>query len=336
MINILYIGNKLSHENSNVTTIETLGKGLSDEGYQVIYASSKVNKFLRLLDMLISVIKNRKNINYVLIDTYSTQNFYYALLVSVLCKFYNLKYIPILHGGDLPNRLQKTPKFSNYLFNDAYVNVSPSVYLKNIFNDQGYNNIEFIPNSINLKNYPLQKRMVDKPKLFWLRSYKKLYNPLMAIKVVNSLKNTGLDCELCMVGPDGDGSYTLAQDLARELNIDVNFNLKLKKEDWINLSQGYNIFINTTNFDNLPVSVIEAMALGLPIVSTNVGGIPFLIEDEKNGLLVRENDVQHMADQIVRLLNDPQLVIELSLNARKTVEQFDWEIVKKQWKTLLK
>ncbi len=336
MISILYIGNKLNNSTSNVTTIETLGKGLNDEGYQIIYASSKSNKLLRLLDMLISVVKNRKKVKYVLIDTYSTQNFYYALLVSALCKFYNLKYIPILHGGDLPNRLQKTPKFCNYIFKDAYVNVSPSIYLKSIFNEYGYNNVEFIPNSINLKNYPFQNKSIDKPKLFWLRSYKELYNPLMAVKVANSLKNIGFDCELCMVGPDGDGSYSIARDLARELNIDVNFNMKLSKDEWIKLSKNYNVFINTTNFDNLPVSVIEAMALGLPVVSTNVGGIPFLIEDGKNGLLVNKDDVKHMAEQIVKLLNEPQLVTQLSVNAREKVEQFDWEVVKEQWKTLLK
>ena len=49
----------------------------------------------------------------------------------------------------------------------------------------------------------------------------------------------------------------------------------LRKAEWIELSKDYDVFINTTNVDNMPVSVIEAMALGMPIVSTNVGGIPF-------------------------------------------------------------
>ena len=85
------------------------------------------------------------------------------------------------------------------------------------------------------------------------------------------------DATLAMIGPDVDGSLTKVKDLARKKNLDVNFTGKLSKPEWINYSKDFNVFINTTNFDNTPVSVIEAMALGLPVVSTNVGGMPFLI-----------------------------------------------------------
>ena len=66
----------------------------------------------------------------------------------------------------------------------------------------------------------------------------------------------------------------------------MNFTGKLSKQEWRDLSKDYNVFINTTNFDNTPVSVIEAMALGIPVVSTNVGGLPFLITDKVDGVLV--------------------------------------------------
>lgn len=331
MRNLLYIGNKLNNESSNITTIETLGNHLLDEGYNVTFSSSRINKVLRLLDMVYSVIKNSKRIDYVLIDTYSTLNFYYAFIISQLCRQLKLKYIPILHGGDLPNRLSKNPKLSRDIFKNAFINVSPSLYLKQIFEDFGFHNIEYIPNSIEIKNYPFVKKKVVKPKLFWLRSYKKIYNPLMAVEVVKNLKNKGLHAELCMVGPDGDGSFLFAQKLARDLDVDVNFNLKMKKEAWIELSKTYNIFINTTNFDNMPVSVIEAMALGFPIVSTNVGGLPKLINDGEDGLLVDKDDVDAMANQIIKLVGDPELVDQLNKKARAKAERFNWDIVKLKW-----
>lgn len=335
MIKILYIGNKLNQENSNITTIETLGSHLIDEGFKVTYSSSRINKLFRIIDMLSSVIIHRKKVDYVLIDTYSTHNFFYALSVSQLCRFFKIKYIPILHGGNLPNRLKKNSGFSKHIFNSAHVNVSPSIYLKNIFNEFGYKNVKFIPNSINITEYDYQKKVVDKPKLFWLRSYKKIYNPLMAIHVANGLKKRGFNIELCMVGPDGDGTFLYAQRLARELNLDVNFNMKMKKKEWIELSNNYNIFINTSNFDNLPVSVIEAMALGFPIVSTNVGGLPFLIDDGNNGMLVAENDVEQMIVKIAEIVQNQELANQLSLNARKKAEQFDWDTVKHKWNNIL-
>ena len=334
MKNLLYIGNKLDHNRSNITTIDTLGKKLVGEGYKVIFSSSKINKFFRLLDMIISVLKNSRRIDFVLIDTYSTQNFYYALCISQFCRMLRLKYIPILHGGDLPKRLKNNIKLSRCIFKNAYVNVSPSLYLKQIFNEYGFDNVRFIANSIDINNYPFSTKRISKLKLFWLRSYKKIYNPLMAIKVAAKLKENGFDCQLCMVGPDGDGSFLFAQKLARELKIDVSLKGKMNKLDWIQLSTNYNIFLNTTNFDNMPVSVIEAMALGFPIVSTNVGGIPNLIDHGVDGLLVDENDVDAMVNQIINLKNNPELVKRLSLNARKKAKEFDWHEVKAKWNSL--
>ncbi len=111
MKNLLYIGNKLNSGKSNITTIDTLGKHLVEEGYDVTFSSSRINKVFRLLDMIYSVLKNANRIDYVLIDTYSTQNFYYALLITQLCRLLKLRYIPILHGGDFPKRLRKIQNY---------------------------------------------------------------------------------------------------------------------------------------------------------------------------------------------------------------------------------
>jgi glycosyltransferase involved in cell wall biosynthesis len=102
------------------------------------------------------------------------------------------------------------------------------------------------------------------------------------------------------------------------------------------LSKEYNVFINTTHFDNTPVSVIEAMALGLPIVSTNVGGIPFLVHNTSSGLLVNDNDDEGMTKAIKSLFNDKELGNKMIINARKTVENFDWNVVKYNWFEILK
>src|SRR5690606_13801491 len=143
MKNVLYIGNNLKQQRSNISAIGIVGPQLGQEGYQVSYASSKPNKVSRLLDMLWSCLHLRNKVDVVLIDTYSTQNFYYALLVSQLCRVLGLPYIPILHGGNLPQRLETNPKLCRALFNQAYKLVSPSVYLKEAFEGFGYTNISY-------------------------------------------------------------------------------------------------------------------------------------------------------------------------------------------------
>jgi len=334
MKKILYIGNKLTSPNSNVTTIETLGALLSKEGYSLRYASNKTNTLIRLLDMLIAVLRYRK-VDYVLIDTYSTLNFYYAFFVSQLCRLLGVKYIPILHGGNLPERLEKSPKKSRLIFKNAHCCVSPSHYLKTSFTNFGLTNIEYIPNTIEIDNYPFLARTIIKPKLLWVRSFKEIYNPLMAIKTAKELKDKGLEVSLCMVGPDGDGSFLYASSLARELDVDVKFTGKLSRKEWINLSKDYSIFINTSFFDNMPVSLIEAMALGLPIVTTNVGGIPMLVEADREALLVEPDSVSQMTDAIINLINNPDHAKSLVNAARKKAEKFDWSSVKNKWQQIL-
>jgi glycosyltransferase involved in cell wall biosynthesis len=314
----------------------TLGNLLESEGYALTFASSYNNKGLRLIHMLYAVIKKRSTSDYVLIDTYSTQNFYYAVAVSRLCRWLQLKYIPILHGGNLPMRLQKSSKLSHSIFKHAYINVSPSRYLHKLFKDEAYTNTVYIPNTLKIGAYPFKERSVRVIKLLWVRSFSEIYNPMLAVKTLKRLIDQGYKTELCMVGPDSDGSLAEVQQYCNLHHLEVTFTGKLSKTAWIALSQHYNIFINTSNFDNTPVSVIEAMALGLPIVSTNVGGMPYLIDHGKDGLLIEPNHVERMVDAILELYDTDLLAVTIARNARLKVEQFDWEVVKAMWFDILK
>lgn len=335
MKKILYIGNNLKHKKVNPSSINTLGTLLEKEGYKMFYASSKKNKLLRLLDMLYHCVQYRKQVDVVLIDTYSTLNFYFAFLVSQLCIVLKIKYIPILHGGNLVSRLDNNPKMTKAIFNFAQTNVSPSLFIKEQFEDFGFHNIVYIPNSIEIDNYPFYVPEIKSIKLLWVRSFSKIYNPNLAILIAKKLKDLGTKVTLCMVGPDSDGSLFKAKQLAEELEVAVTFTGKLNKKDWINLSKDYNVFINTTNFDNMPVSVIEAMALGLPVVATNVGGLPYLIENEVDGLLVNPNQVEEFVKAINQLATNPDLATKIITNARKKAEQLDWSIIKQKWQSVL-
>jgi len=285
--------------------------------------------------MVRSCVTLSKNIDLVLIDTYSTQNFYFALIISQLCSLLKIKYIPILHGGNLPSRLKNNTKLSDLIFKNAAYNVSPSTYLKQEFELFGYNNIVHIPNVIEIKDYPILKKDFDTPRLLWVRSFSKIYNPKLAIQVFNDIKKSYPKATLCMVGPDADGSLEAVKELATDLNLNVEFTGKLTKKEWISVSEHYNIFINTTNLDNTPVSVIEAMALGLPVVSTNVGGMPFLILDTIDGLLVESQNTKAMVGKILELISDVQLREKLIDNARAKSENFAWTAVKPKWDSIL-
>lgn len=336
MKNLLYIGNKLSKHGYSATSIETLGVLLENEGHKMYFASSKKNKVLRFLDMFYKTLLNANKVDYVIIDTYSTTNFWYAVLISQLCRVLHLPYIPILRGGDLPNRLATSPFLSKLIFSNSLYNIAPSDYLFSIFKEYYPQNLKLIPNTIEINRYHYQEKYKFTAKILWVRSLADIYNPTMAIDVLALLKSNYINAELCMIGQEKNISISQLKEYAGSLNVNVTFTGKLSKQDWIKLSENYDIFINTTHFDNTPVSVIEALALGLPVVSTNVGGIPYLLKNRETAILVNDSDSKAMANAIIELIENPELAQEIATNGRKLVEQFDWQVVKKQWKEILK
>jgi glycosyltransferase involved in cell wall biosynthesis len=141
-----------------------------------------------------------------------------------------------------------------------------------------------------------------------------------------------------MIGPDkGDGSLEEAQRLVDKFGLaeQVSFAGKVKKGDigsWMNRGD---IFLNTANVDNSPMTVLEAMACGLCVVSTNPGGIPYFLEDGQDALLVPPRDPDAMAQAIYRLMIEPDLAVRISRNARMKAERFDWSIILPQWEAIL-
>lgn len=336
MKKILYVGNKLSHHGFTKGVIETLGPQLENEGFAVIYAGTRKIVFVRMVEMLWAVLRNWKKVDYVLIDTYSSTAFWYAWLTGMLCRVLRLKYIHILHGGSLPERLLRSTWFCDGIFKHSYANVAVSGYLKHYFENAGYLAM-VIPNNIDINAYSFKTREVITPRLLWVRSFHQIYNANMAAEVLALLLPSYPEATLCMVGPDKDGSMELFKNRCEQLGISnrVKITGLITKPEWHKLSQEYDIFINTTNVDNTPVSVVEAMALGLPVVSTNVGGIPFLLEDRKEALLVEKGNAKAMAEAICTLIENKNLAQNLCANAHAKAESFSWDVVNKQWKELL-
>ena len=335
MKKILYLGNKLSKHGINTTTVETLGENLALSGFTVVSYSSKKNSVIRILDMLLGILKHRDS-DYILIDTYSTAAFWFAFFGSQLARLLHIKYIPILHGGDLPNRLASSPRLCRLVFNNAFVTVSPSEYLKFHFEKASIFNVMCIPNSINLADYSFKERQNFAPNLLWVRAFAEIYNPKMAIDVLNLLQKKYTNATLTMVGSDKDGSLEITKKYANLLNLKVNFTGKLTKKEWTDLAKNHDIFINTTHFDNTPVSVLEAMALGLPVVSTNVGGLPFLISHGENGYLVNDNAANEMVAQIENIIKFPSQTFEIVSHAKRMISKMDWKVVESQWSNLFR
>jgi len=319
------------------TTIETLAPRLAMD-FEMITVSDKAHKIFRLLDMWLALIKNRKSLKFVLIDTYSTSAYFYAKTCGFLCRKLNLAYIPFLHGGGLPTKFVSDLSASKKYLQGASVIVSPSGYLQNAVAKQFALQATVIPNFIDIQIYPFLKRSALNPlRIFWLRSLHKTYQPHLAVEVLRHLADLGMDAQLTMVGPEKDDSAASCKQLAKDLDLQdkITFTGRLDKAAWIALSATHNLFLNTSAVDNTPVSIMEAMALGMPVVTTKVGGIPYLFEDGKEGIMLEEQEAKVMATAILDLVNSPQKVENLSLAARRKAESWNWDVIRQLWINVL-
>jgi glycosyltransferase involved in cell wall biosynthesis len=159
----------------------------------------------------------------------------------------------------------------------------------------------------------------------------------MAVRVLAELRRTHPEAVLSMYGVDKDGTLGGVRRLAQQLGVAqaVRFPGVVPKHLVGEALAEADIFLNTARVDNMPISLMEAMACGLCVVSTNVGGVPYVVRDGINGLLVPAGSPTAMTEAVHRLLEDAELSSRLSREARQWAEQFGWERILPCWLELL-
>ncbi|MBN2117182.1 MAG: glycosyltransferase family 4 protein [Anaerolineales bacterium] len=322
----------------NVGGLPTQGESLAvlfaQDGYSVTQVSALSNPYLCLVDIIYTLLFRHKEFDIIVLQTFSGKAFLLSDVASLISKWMRKRLVICLRGGNLPLFSRKYSRWVYRVFQRANQIVAPSSFLAQELAWLGFP-IRVIPNIIRLSVYPFRPRSQFRPRLLWMRSFHQIYNPEMAVRVLAELLYQVPEVTLTMAGPDR-GLLPTVQQLAQELGVStrITFLGFLDEYGKIKAGQEHDIYLNTNQVDNMPVSVLEMGAMGLPIVATAVGGIPYLLEDGKDALLVPPNEPETMALAIYRILTEPALAQELSRNARKKVEQFDWSAVLPQWKQL--
>ena len=315
-----------------------LGQRLTNFGWNVSFTSQGNNRLVRLVDMAQAILRRRQRYHVACVDVFSGSAFLWAQVAAVLLRRLGKPCVLTLHGGNLPAFARENPARVRRLLASAAAVTCPSAYLHKemrVFRDD----LLLIPNGVDLKLYNFHLRYPPFSRLVWLRDFHSIYNPEMAVWVLHHLQSVGRKVQLTMFGLDKhDGSLGKTKALAARLGLEhqISFPGSVPKERVPTELNTGDVFLNTTNFDNTPVSVIEAMASGLPVVSTKVGGIPYLLKHDDTALLVAPGDSEQMARQVQRLTTEPGLASRLGANGRKLVESFDWEYLLPQWDKLLR
>jgi len=334
---VLLIGNFLSASTGTRGVCEDLAAALKIAGWPVLSTSYRVSRFARLIDFLLTVLLQRNHYRVAQVDVYSGLAFLWAEVVCWALRTVRKPYILTLHGGNLPAFARKSGKRVRRLLRSSSAVTTPSAYLRQEMRHYRQD-IIVIPNPVDLAKYSYRHRKHPTPNLIWLRAFHDIYNPSLAVRAVALLVQDFPSLRLLMIGPNkGDGSCEATKDLVVKLGVvkHIEFIGPVPKDETPNWLQRGDIFLNTTRVDNTPVSILEAMACGLCIVSTNVGGVPYVIQHDVDALLIPPDDALSMANAIRRILEQKGLAEKLCQNARRKVEQVDWKEIIPKWENLL-
>jgi glycosyltransferase involved in cell wall biosynthesis len=335
---VLIAGAFLSSSAGVRSVCEDVAEGLTARGWSVLVTSDVLPRGPRLADMLGTVWSRRRSYDVAQVDVYSGAAFVWAEAVGASLALLGCPFVVTLHSGAFPVFAATWPGRVRRLLAMATAVTAPSAFLREQMRLYR-SGIRVIPNGVHVERYGGRALTEARPRLVWVRAFERRYNPTLALEVVRRLAADYPDIQLLMVGPDrADYSGAQATKDARELGVGERVRI-LGSVDKAAvpavLAEG-DIFLNTTNVDNAPVTVVEAMAAGLCVVSTDAGGVPYLIEHGRSGLVVPRGDVAAMAAAVARILREPALATRLSANGRRESQTFAWDNVLPRWEALLR
>jgi len=206
--------------------------------------------------------------------------------------------------------------------------VVPSCYLQQVFGGHGYS-ARVIPNVVDTSRFRYRARAPLRPRLLSTRHLEQIYSVDTILEAFALLRAQYPEATLTVAGAGSEAGRLCG--LAASLGISPDFVGRVEPEAMPALYDRADIFVNASVVDNQPVSLLEAFAAGLPIVSTGTGDIPAMLDNGELGLIVPQEDPAAMAKAVAGLLEDPDRALSMSGSARREVERYAWPLVRQEW-----
>jgi glycosyltransferase involved in cell wall biosynthesis len=232
------------------------------------------------------------------------------------------------HSGEARDHLRRF-RSAKFVLSRVDKIVVPSGYLADVFREFDLPSTA-VANIVDLSQFRYRERTPLRPHLVCTRGFSTYYSVDVVVRAFAEVKKQYPEAQLDLVGNgplEGD-----VRKLVADLNLTgVNFTGVASRQEIGKYYDQADIFINASWLDNMPLSVIEAFASGVPVVTTSPECMPYLVEHERTGLLSPVGDEKALAANVIRLLRDPALATRLAQNAHHESRNYTWEAVREQW-----
>ncbi|HKF01953.1 MAG TPA: glycosyltransferase [Candidatus Sulfotelmatobacter sp.] len=207
--------------------------------------------------------------------------------------------------------------------------IVPSEYLVEVFREFGLE-AQAIPNIVDVSQFSFRLRRPLRPHLICTRGFHRYYCVDVVVHAFAEVQKVFPDAQLDLVG--GGPLENEIRELVRNLGVSrVAFKGVAPREEIGRYYDRADIFLNASRLDNMPVSVLEAFASGMPVVTTDPEGMRYIVEHGRTGLLSPVGDAKTLAENVIRVLRDPELAERLALSALREMEHYSWPVVREQW-----
>jgi len=269
---------------------------------------------------------------YDVVHVYSAS--YYSYLLSVLpiivlAKLYGKKVLLNYHSGEAEDHLANWRLTAVPFIRRADLIVVPSSYLVDVFARFGLT-ARVIHNVVDPQQLRYRERQPVRPVFLTNRLHEPLYNVQCVLRAFALVQARYPEALLTVAG-DGSLRGDL-EGLARELGLrNTSFVGLVASGRMAALYDAADVYIMATNIDNMPGSVIECLTCGLPVVTTDAGGVRYIVTHDESALIVPLNDHAALAAQAMRLLEEDGLAVRLARNGRESARHYAWPAVRAEW-----
>lgn len=336
----LIVGTAFSnYPNAVKTQGEFLYEILKHEKLNVEIVSRHKNKIYRIFDTISATVKLPSD-SIIILQVYGCNSLFLESFIAFISFLRGIKVISTIHGGFIPQSY-KSKLVDRFLLNTIF-NISEKITCPSLFvyghlsvlNTNVKNKGIILPNFIDLNEYEFKNR--EGNDIFWMRGFHDIYNPILALDTLKRIHERGFKVKLNMAGPDM-GLLNEVVNYADKLGLSnfVVFHGVITTNEKNLIANSCFAYLNTTKIDNAPVSFVEMMALGLPIVSTSVGGIKYLVKNRVNALLSDSQNSDELADLLIEIKTRKSLKDLITVRNKELSLQFSKENVLSIWKKIL-
>jgi glycosyltransferase involved in cell wall biosynthesis len=334
---VLIVGTNFTSPNDLKTQGQFLNDLLTHWQIDSAIISPARNYIIRIWHSIYYVLRLPKK-TVIIVQVYSTKSIYLECLTVLLAFVCGKKIVLTLHGGAIPEVYKldylKRPLLT-LMFRLADAITCPSTFIEEKIPDIQQKNT-VIRNYVPTGQYINQTKPNDTIRIFWMRAYHKAYNPIKAVNVIIALHQKGFKAQMIMTGKDLGNQKEVKKHIeANGLKDYIEVNGVIDDTQKNAIASMCTIYLCTNDIDNAPVTFIEMMALGLPIVTTSIGGIPHYVHHQKTALLSIDNSPENLAELIIKCHNDNILHNNLIQNGLLFTQEFSAEIIASKWLQLI-